>query len=176
MVTILSDDSKQEVGHKLYEEFLQNQIEVEYVNVAEADVKPCYGCGGCTYKSFGKCVIRDDMDIICPKLIRTDYTIMVTPIVWGSYSYHSKKVLDKCAVIGDRYYHVKRGEIVKGIQGHFKLYVIGVKEGCSHEEANAFHNLVKENINIMDTKGSSYIVNPMHCEEHITNIVKEVCQ
>gem|GEM_PF-6264235 len=63
-IVILSDDSIQDVGKQLYETLCNQDIDVQYISIGNVDVKPCYNCGGCIYKSYGKCIIRDDGDDI----------------------------------------------------------------------------------------------------------------
>lgn len=175
MITIISDDAKQNVGTRIYKELSSKNIDVEYISVSEAEVKPCYSCLGCTYKTYGKCVIRDDGDLIYPKLIAADKWLLVTPLMWGAYSHKTKRVLDKVAVIGDRHYYVKHKELVKGMQGNIKkFYAIGIKDDCSAEERNVFSDLVAENINIMNISGNSFVVNHDVSDSDILKISKEI--
>lgn len=175
MITIISDDAKQDVGKQLFQEFLHKGINAEYISITDVNVKPCYSCGGCTYKTFGKCVVRDDGDWIYPKLIRSDKVLVVTPIAWGSYSFQTKRVMDKIALIGDRYYHVKKKEIVKSMQGDLKaLYAVGIKDNCSKEEKEVFKGLVAENIKIMDIQGNYYVTNSKVDNNEIIKMVEEI--
>jgi len=175
MIAILSDDEKQKVGLKIYEALKNRNIDAEYISVTQADVKPCYSCGGCTDKTYGKCVIRDDGDKIFPKLLNADILLVVSPLMWGSYSFKMKRVLDKISVIGDRHYFVKQGELVKKMQGNIKrFYAIGVKDVCSDKEKEVFSNLVSENINIMSTQGNSFVMASNISENEISKIAEEV--
>ena len=160
MITILADENNSGVGRKLYEGFLARNIEADYISVENVEVKPCYSCGGCTDKTYGKCVVRDDGDWIYPKLVKSDTMILVTPIVFGSYSFKLKRVYDKCAVIGDRHYKVRNHELVKcGLAKISHIYAVGVKDHCTEEEKAAFQALVRENIIITSTQGKAYVVN-----------------
>jgi len=175
MLTILSDDTNQRVGQQLYQGLCDKSVEAEYISIADANIEPCYSCGGCTDKTYGKCIVRDDADRILSRLIRSDIMVLVTPVTWGSYSFKTKRILDKCAVIGDRHYHVKNGEMVKGRLGNnHHFYVIGVKDQCSAEEKEVFKNLVAENIKIMDINGNSYVVEPGTSDDIILKIVEEM--
>jgi len=175
MITILSDDTTQNVGQKLYDRFCEKGVKAEYISIADVNVEPCYSCGGCTDKTFGKCVVRDDADWIFPRLIRSDVMLLVTPVKWGAYSFKTKRVFDKCAVIGNRYYHVKKGELVKGMMGNnCKLYAVGVKDHCSVGEKEVFKELVAENINIMDIQGNSYVVDYDIDDNLTTKMVEEM--
>lgn len=175
MITIISDDANQNIGQRIYKELCSKKIEVEYISISDTDIRPCYSCGGCTYKTYGKCVVRDDGDKIYPKLIGADVWLFVTPIRWGTYSFKTKRMLDKLCVIGDRHYSVVRGEIVKSMQGNIKkLYAVGIKDDCSTEEKFAFSKLVAENINIMNISGGSFIVDSDVGEGDTLKIAEEI--
>ena len=107
MILILSDDTSQKVGEKLLQNLKYKNMLVEMISVADRKVGPCYSCGGCIDITYGKCIHRDDADIIFPKLMHSDVMVMVTPVKWGNYSFKTKRVFDKCAVIGDRHYYKK---------------------------------------------------------------------
>lgn len=175
MIVILADDKSNGLGKSLYEGFLARNIEAEYIPVENVDVKPCYSCGGCTNKTYGKCIVRDDGDWIYPKVAKTDKIILVTPIIFGSYSFKLKRVYDKCAVIGDRHYRVDNGELVKGGIGKIKkIYAVGYKDNCSAQEKAAFEALVRENLIITRAKGKAYVVHNNIDNGEINNMVEEM--
>jgi hypothetical protein len=175
MITILSDDTYQKAGQAICNLFTKKGIDTSYIPAANVNVMPCYGCGSCTDKSFGKCIIRDDADKFCATIIQSETMILVTPVTWGGYSYKVKKVLDKCSLIGDRTYRISRGELVKGMQGNLKsFYVIGIKDNCSEQESKVFHGLAAENINIMNLKGNSFLLGNNFKDNDIADIVEEI--
>lgn len=157
MIALLSDQTHLEAGEKLLEYLKQNNHEVEFISAEDMNVNPCFSCGGCTHRTYGKCVHRDDGDIILPKLVQSDVLLIVTAVKWGSYSFKTKRILDKCAVIGDRHYYLKNRELVKGGIGKIKSFLaVGVKETWGNKEKDAFVNLVEENIRIMNVKGRAF--------------------
>jgi multimeric flavodoxin WrbA len=175
MITILSDHT--EVGERLNKKLRDGKIETEFISLTDLDVGPCYSCGGCTDKTYGQCIHRDDADIILPKLIKTDVLVMVNPVKWGSYSFKMKRVFDKCAVIGDRHYYCKKGELVKGKIGRVHtLVAIGVKDQWKNDEKSAFKNLVVENIKIMNIKGSVYMVDDSNLNVCLESVVEGLNQ
>jgi multimeric flavodoxin WrbA len=175
MIVVLSDDDKQNVGLRIYEKLRNENIDSEYISVNEVEVKPCYSCGGCTDKTYGKCIFHDDVDKILPTLLKADTWLIVSPLMWGAYSFKMKRVLDKAALIGDRHYFVKHGELVKKMQGNVSYYyAIGVKDNCSDKEKEVFSNLVSENINIMSVQGNSFVLNLDSTESEILRITEEV--
>lgn len=176
MVTIIADEGQNNIGEKLYEDFLNKGIEVDYVSLKGVEIKPCVSCGACTYKTYRKCIVRDDGDWIYPKCIKADALIFVTPITFGSYSFKIKRVFDKFGLIMDEHYYVKNGEIVKGGKkgGKFKFFAIGINENCIEEEIKAFKNLVNENLIITRGTGNSYIVDSELTSEMRRKIIEEV--
>lgn len=173
MITILSDDTRQEAGERLEQKLRERKIETELIAITDLQVDPCYSCGGCTNKTYGQCIHRDDADIILPKLMRTDVLVMVTPVKWGSYSFKTKRIFDKCAVIGDRHYYCKNGELVKGKIGRVHTFVaIGVKAQWVDEEKRAFKNLVEENIKIMNIRGRVYLVDDSNISDCLETVAE----
>lgn len=173
MITILSDYTRQGVGERLERKLGERKIETQLIDLTNLQVEPCYSCGGCTNKTYGRCIHRDDADIILSKLMRTDVLVMVTAVKWGSYSFKTKRVFDKCAVIGDRHYYCKNGELVKGKIGRIHTFVaIGVKEEWVDEEKRAFKNLVEENIKIMNIRGRVYLVDDSNISDCLETVAE----
>lgn len=176
MVTIIADGSYEKIGEKLKDKLLYNKMEVDYISLENVNVEPCLNCGGCTYKTYGKCVIRDDGDWIYPKLIRSDLQIYVTPITFGGYSFKTKRVLDKCALIMDRHYMVDNKELVKAgmLDKRFKMILVGVNQDTVEAENEAFHKLFKEILIIARGIGKSFIIDSAEDLSLLDNIVKEI--
>lgn len=176
MVTIIADEGRHKIGEKLKERLQEKMLDVDYISLEDVEVKPCINCGGCTYKTYGKCVIRDDGDWIYPKLIKSDVQIYLTPITFGGYSFKTKRVLDKCALIMDSHYFVENRELVKGgMKGkQFKMLLIGVNQNTIEDEITAFHKLFQEILIIARGVGKSYIIDSVQDTQTIDNIVKEV--
>jgi len=175
MITILSDDTNQNIGKRVYEGLCERDAEAEYISLDDVNVGPCFSCGGCTDKTYGKCIHRDDGDSIFGRLARSNIMVWVSPVTWGSYSFKTKRVLDKCALIGDRHYYVKNKELVKKMADNIQgFYGIGIKDHCSDEEKQTFENLVAENIKIMSVNGNAHVLGNNVSEECIMKIVEEI--
>lgn len=175
MVVIIADDKKENLGKALYEYYKAKNEEVKLVSVSCLDIKPCYACGGCTYKTYGKCVFRDDMDDIVPLLMEGDVIIYTSPLIWGGFSYSIKKVIDKMALTGSRFYKVKNGELVKGsISNIKKLVGLGVSDRVSEKERKTFENLIKEMGMIIDTKYLGETINTQFTHKDVEKIAKKV--
>ncbi|RAU92810.1 NAD(P)H-dependent oxidoreductase [Paenibacillus sp. YN15] len=162
MITLLADEGKHGVGQKLHKELLANGADCRYISLDQVRVEPCRNCGGCTYQSYNRCVVRDDGDWIFPQVLQAGLLILVTPLVFGGYSFKVKRVLDKFGLIMDRHYFVEKGELVKGglPDRPFRLMAVGVREGGSGAEASAFSRLIRELLIITRGAGKPFIVDP----------------
>lgn len=175
MIAIVSDGKSEQTGKLLFEYFKDRNVEVEFISADNRDVKPCYGCGGCTCKTFGKCVIRDDMDEIMPILVRAEVLVFMTELFWGSFSYEVKRILDKIALMGDRFYHVKDKEIYKGIIGKAKKVAGIAVSGNPSEAADLnFRNLLREMGTIMGIAHMGKVISEDVDKEEIARLGEEV--
>jgi multimeric flavodoxin WrbA len=80
--------------------------EVESVYVHDRQIRPCQACNHCA-RHDGRCVIRDDMQALYPKITRADALVIVSPIYWYAVSAQTKLWLDRCYALvmdpgGDR--------------------------------------------------------------------------
>lgn len=61
--------------------------DTEVIRLAERDIRPCRNCLTCRDSPdpgpMARCVIRDDMDDICPRILRADGLILGTPVHMG---------------------------------------------------------------------------------------------
>ena len=90
----------------IMEDVLKNTFEntkhnYHYFKIKDFDILPCSSCGSCNEASPGKCVLKDDHEIIIEKVALCDSLIFLTPIKYGGYSSTLKKILDKFMIIGD---------------------------------------------------------------------------
>lgn len=69
--------------------------DVETVNIASIDIKPCLGCFACWNKTPGKCIIQDDVSGILEKLIAADVIIWSFPLYYFSIPGPLKNLIDR---------------------------------------------------------------------------------
>ena len=157
MISILADDTRHDAGLQLQRVLQSMGRQTDYVSLADVQVKPCFNCGACNYKSYSKCVFRDDDDWILGKIAKAGAVIVVTPILFGGYSVKTKRVLDKLGLIMDRHYYVVKGELAKGgMPGRpFRYLALGVQDTANETEAKAFRSLVHETITIVRGRGKA---------------------
>ena len=67
--------------------------EVELIALRDKELRFCRGCFAC--QKSGKCVIRDDMQEIVPKMEQADVLVFATPIYYYEMSGQMKTLLDR---------------------------------------------------------------------------------
>lgn len=117
------------------------------------------------------------MDDILPIMARANKLVYTTPIQWGQTSYDIKKVLDKSALLGNRFYKMRGNEIVKGTaSGDMKMAFIGISENPTEKAKNTFLSLTKEIANIMDSDHIARVMKPDFSDEELVKAAKEVLE
>jgi hypothetical protein len=75
-------------------------------------LKPCLGCFGCWVKTPGACIIHDDDGAaFTEEYARSDATMILTKIPYGSYSPAVKRALDRGLAILLPFFEIHRGEM-----------------------------------------------------------------
>ena len=67
-----------------------------------------------------------------------EFVNYITPIVYGSYSFEVKRIVDKFSLIVDAHYYYRDGELVSSKDTGNKYYVIGVHAGSDTEEIKVY--------------------------------------
>lgn len=75
------------------------QVETFYLH--GMNIKPCTACDGCRKKVHVDCVIKDDMQILYPKLRSAEAIVVASPIYWFTFSAQTKLFMDRWYGLGD---------------------------------------------------------------------------
>ncbi|HET6477990.1 MAG TPA: flavodoxin family protein [Dehalococcoidales bacterium] len=75
----------------------KGQAGVEKIIVDKMKITPCREYYGCL--KDGNCVIRDDMDIVIPKLLEADGIIVASPIFFYGITAQLKALIDRCQAL-----------------------------------------------------------------------------
>lgn len=172
MITILCDKAASVQGLSMYERLVEAQRDIRYFDLGNMEIAPCYACRGCEEKTYGRCVVRDDADIILPCLMRSSIIAVLTPIVFGGYSFQTKRVVDKFNLIGDRHYYYRNGELTKRLPPGTRYYVVGIHNGADRGEIKAFKQLVTETITIGSWEGKPIVI-PDETDD-FDNLIREM--
>ncbi len=173
MIAILTDQNTKSIGESLKERLAKKEQTYNFV-LKNTDIKPCYSCGGCKTKTYKRCVFRDEMDKILPYIAKANALIVITPIVFGGYSFCVKLAIDKLALIGDLHYYTNGKEIVKGKKNEgIKYFAIGIPRSNTNKDAEivAFKYLVEEMLIITGWQGKCSIYDS---NRHFEEIAEEI--
>lgn len=73
----------------------ENDTEVEILDIYKLNIKPCTGCFGCWKSTPGKCIIKDDMEIIIEKILKSDTIIWSFPLYYFGLPSQMKALMDR---------------------------------------------------------------------------------
>lgn len=116
--------------------------EVDLINLKKLNVKPCLGCLSCWTKTPGKCIIRDDMDAVMPKIKEADILVFATPVYWDGVSGPMKMFMDRITPIGQPFIEVRDGRSrhpVREGYGHGKVVIVST---CGYFEMENFAPMI----------------------------------
>ncbi|MEW6202658.1 MAG: flavodoxin family protein [bacterium] len=68
--------------------------DIDEIYLRKLNMKPCLEIYGC--KKDGRCVIRDDFDLVYDKLEAADAIVVASPIFFYTVSAHTKILIDRC--------------------------------------------------------------------------------
>jgi multimeric flavodoxin WrbA len=110
------------------EEAQKNGVIVDKILLRDKSVAPCDGCGGCT--KTGRCLIDDDAQEICQKMLASDGIIWATPVYFWSMTGQTKTLMDRTYAL-----LFPKLQLAGKVGG---LIVVAAGRGCMNT-ANAFH-------------------------------------
>lgn len=183
MGTIILDsfESQNTLVNSLKSILEQKGEEFSWFKLKDKDIKPCRCCGACAFKSPGKCIIDDDIHEIMRALAKSTMIIMLTPVRFGGYSSHLKKVIDRTMPMGYPLYFVKDGHLLHPMRyGHKFLIGIGVTEGNITGQEENFKTLVANNALNMQFTHKTLVLkqtdDTAKIENEIENIIGDILQ
>jgi len=71
----------------------------------------CLGCFGCWVKTPGLCVEADAGRDIAKAIVRSDVTVLFTPVTFGGYSPELKKMVDRFIQLITPFFEMDHGEV-----------------------------------------------------------------
>ncbi len=88
-------DGTDAVQALLIEELEAAGCEVRAVVLRNESIDTCKGCFGCWTATPGTCWIADAGRAIAEAVVRSELTVLLTPVTFGGYSSQLKKVIDR---------------------------------------------------------------------------------
>lgn len=86
-----------------------NGNSLELIRLADLDIAPCLGCGGCS--KTGECVVKDDMVEVYRKLAAASAVILSSPIYFYGLTAQCKAVVDRIQAYWCRKYLLRKPEL-----------------------------------------------------------------
>ncbi|MDA8407218.1 MAG: flavodoxin family protein [Deltaproteobacteria bacterium] len=74
--------------------------EAHAIRSFDLNLSGCRECGGCD--KTGKCVIKDDMDIVYPQLLESEVIILASPMFFYGITSSAKALIDRCQALWNR--------------------------------------------------------------------------
>ena len=78
--------------------------------LSDMDIHYCTGCFNCWWKTPGKCIFSDDMEILYPEILSADLLIFASPLIMGLPSYRIKQCQDRLIPLLHPYITLIKGE------------------------------------------------------------------
>lgn len=123
--------------------------ENEIYQLKNIDISLCDGCFSCWSKSIsqGSCHNIDITNEIKMHFITSDYVIILSHIIFGGYSYHIKKVMDRMIPLIPPLFEIVDSKLLnkKLFNKYPGIMAIGVIKDTTEEEQFVFQSLVERN-------------------------------
>jgi len=127
---------------------LEENCEVEYITLADKDIRPCLGCYHCQNiaEAYG-CVLDDDVPAIMNSVMACDCLVLATPIYTWYCTAPMKALLDRHYGL-NKYYGSASGSLwadksvaIVATHGYKAAYAcdpfeIGIQRLCKHSKLN----------------------------------------
>jgi multimeric flavodoxin WrbA len=132
--------------HILVETLKHRNWDVEPFLLHDLDVRPCGGCFGCWLQSPGRCVLQDT-DEVAEAVAQSNLTVYLTPVTFGGYSSHLKKVVDHLITLILPFFETVDGEThhISRYRKRPNLLVLGVMPQHDDECEAVFTALAEGN-------------------------------
>jgi multimeric flavodoxin WrbA len=115
--------------------------DVEKHHIVDLDINGCRSCFTCWWKTPGKCVHRDDMDWILPKLGEADILLFGTPIFGNNITHYMQRLAERTFPISLPEMIMRDGEVTHPGRQR-KIPQIVVAATCGFPESSPF-NIVR---------------------------------
>jgi multimeric flavodoxin WrbA len=127
--------------------FKAAEAEVVTFPLREMKLAHCLGCFGCWVKTPGLCVEADAGRDIARAIIRSDVTVLFTPVTFGGYSAELKKMVDRFIQLASPFFQMDHGEVhhPPRYSQRPRLVMVGIQRNPNPAEAHIFKTLAGRN-------------------------------
>jgi len=116
--------------------------EVELFYTRKLVVKPCLGCFGCWVKTPGRCVQKDDMDWLLPKMNEADIWVFATPLYVDGATGSLKGLMDRMLPRIQPFFEIRKGRCRHPLMEEAKAGKLVVVSNCGFWEMENFDPLL----------------------------------
>jgi multimeric flavodoxin WrbA len=168
------DSDLEPIRALLIEDLKESGAQVQSFALRQIRLAHCIGCFGCWLQTPGICVEADYGREILRAILQSDRMLLFTPIVFGGYSSHLKKIVDRWVPFSLPYFGKFHGEI------HHKprylrfprLMALGIQRKPDQREADIFKAVVGRNA--INFHAPSYAAEVMESTDPIDTIRSKV--
>lgn len=120
---------------------------IQVFTLREIKLAHCLGCFDCWLKTPGICVEADSGRDIAKAIIRSDVTVLFTPVTFGGYSPELKKMMDRFIQLIPPVFAMDHGEVHHPPRYNHRprLLMVGVQQHGNAAEAHIFRTLAGRN-------------------------------
>jgi NADPH-dependent FMN reductase len=120
---------------------------IQVFALREIKLAHCLGCFDCWLKTPGMCVEADAGRDIAKAIIRSDVTVLFTPVTFGGYSPELKKMMDRFIQLIPPLFQMDHGEVhhPPRYKHRPRLLMVGVQQHANAAEAHIFKILAGRN-------------------------------
>ena len=101
--------------------------QVEEILLRDLKMAPCLEIYGC--KETGRCVIKDDFQMVCDKMLAADGLILASPIFFYTVSAHTKILMDRCQSLWVKKYWIDKVPFGQGETKRRGLFISAAASG-----------------------------------------------
>ena len=116
------------------------QVELFYTR--KLKINPCLGCFGCWIKTPGKCIQKDDMEMLLPKLREANISVFATPVYVDGVSGPMKNLMDRIIPLGLPFFELRDGHCRHPPREGMKQGKIVLVSNCGFWEMDNFDPLL----------------------------------
>ena len=92
-------------------ELAETECRVSRLDLRDLGIKRCTGCWGCWVMTPGRCVSRDDSEIVCRAVLNCDLALFASPLSMGFTTELMKRAQDKLIPLVHPYIELEGGEM-----------------------------------------------------------------
>ncbi len=116
--------------------------EVELFYTKNLKVNPCQGDYNCWLKTPGKCIHKDDMQTLLPKLARSDVWVFATPVYFDGISGTMKNLIERMLPLVEPFYVLRGGHCRHPRRAGTKSGKVVLVSNCGFWEMDNFDPLL----------------------------------